>query len=132
MDQSDTRVADALAPNPTVSGIPTLYLEQGNDLYLYPNPNYAATDGLQTFFEREQSYFVSTDTTKEPGIPKPFHQLPFLMAAHEWLLVNKGNNTTLITRVEARIARLERDLENLISKRNPTRMRLSASTVDTR
>lgn len=121
MTLDDPRAASVMSPNTDEIGIPTHYLESGNSLFLYPQPNYNATAGVKIFFEREQSYFASTDTTKEPGIPKPFHELLALYATLDWLLVNKAKNTALISRVEQRIARKENDLDDIISKRNPTR-----------
>lgn len=120
MTVDDERAEDAMSPNPSVRGIPTHYLEVGNVTYLYPAPNYSATNGIKLYFEREQSYFSSTDTTKEPGIPKPFHELLALYAALDWNLVNRIDDTILITRLEARIAIKEKQLSDLISLRNPT------------
>lgn len=132
MTLDDERAADAIDPNPSVSGIPTHFLERGNVIFLYPEPNYSATNGIKALFEREQSYFASTDTTKEPGIPKPFHGLLPLYAAHDWLIVNKPGDGTLITRVEGEIAKREQHLKDLISTRNPTVSRVRTSVHDTR
>lgn len=115
----------AMSPNPSDTGVPIYYLEANNTLFFYPEPNYSAAAGVKIFFEREPSYFATTDTTKEPGIPKPFHELLALYASHDWVVVNKPENTVLITRLEAQIARRERELDDLISKRNPQRRRLT-------
>ena len=117
----DPLAPEVMSPNPSNTGIPSHYLERGNTIFLYPEPNYSATAGIKLFFEREQSYFASTDTTKEPGIPKPFHELLFLMAALDWLLVNKPESSVLITRLELRIREKQIQLDNLISARNPMR-----------
>lgn len=123
----DARVLDAMKPNSTDTGIPTAYLERGNTIFLYPNPNYSATNGIRIFFEREASYFASTDTTKQPGIPRPFHTLIPLYASYDWLLVNKPANAELITRIEAQIRTREQSLKDLISMRYPTRQRIGVS-----
>ena len=123
----DERVLDALSPNPSITGIPTHFLESGNKYFLYPEPNYAATNGIQLFFEREQSYFISTDTTKEPGIPKPFHELLVLYPALDWSIIYRSKEAALITRIEARIAKKEGELDDMISLRNPTRSRMKTS-----
>lgn len=114
----------AMSPNPSDIGVPTHYLESNNTIFFYPEPNYNATAGAKIFFEREQSRFVVADTTKEPGIPKPFHEVLALYASLDWLLVNKPQNGTLITRIEARIQRIEDELDAMIAKRNPQRRRL--------
>lgn len=120
----DERYLDALSPNPSVSGVPTHFVESGNRIYLYPEPSYAATNGIKFVFEREQSYFISTDTTKEAGIPKPFHELLVLYPALDWVLVNRAKEAALITRLEARITKKEEDLDEMISLRNPSKGRL--------
>lgn len=68
------------------SGSPTRYDKFANSLLLDPIPNYASSSGLKVVFQRGPSYFISTDTTKSPGIPSIFHgyiarfaSLPFLI-----------------------------------------------------
>lgn len=124
---NDIRAADAMSPNPSFSGIPSHFLEVGNSIFLYPNPNYAATAGVKLFFERQQSYFVSTDTTKEIGIPRTFHILPVLYAAEEWILINRSKDTATINRIGAKIVKKEQQLNDMISMRNPTRGRFIVS-----
>lgn len=126
LSSDDPRAERAMSPNPSDTGVPTHYLEANNTIFLYPKPNYSATAGAKVFFEREPSYFVVADTTKEPGIPKPFHEVLALYASLDWLLVNKPENGQLIPRLEARIARIESELDDMISKRNPQRRRLTA------
>lgn len=122
---SDMRLAAlAMSPNPSDTGVPNFYLESNNTLFLYPKPNYTAVNGIKIYFEREPSYFATTDTTKEPGIPKPFHEILALYASLDWLIVYKPDNQVLITRLEAQIARRESELDSMIRKRNPTRRRL--------
>lgn len=124
---NDRRAVDAMSPNPSVSGIPTHYLEQGNTLYFYPKFNYAADDGIKLFFEREPSYFADDDTTKEPGFPSTFHILPVLYAALDWVLINRSKDAATITRIEARILKIEQALTDMISLRNPTKGRMSVT-----
>ena len=125
----DERALDAMSPNPSVTGIPSHWLEKGNVVFLYPEPNYASTNGLKLFFERDPSYFISSDTTKKPGIPRPFHGLRPLYASYDWLLVNKPENGILITRIETQIARREKELSNLISSRNPVRKKMTMKKI---
>lgn len=121
MTIDDERALDALSPNPSNSGIPTHYLERGNTIFLYPKPNYTNSAGIKLFFEREASYFVYTDTTKEPGIPRPFHAILPRYVALDWLVINKPANTTAITRLEADIAKREKELDDMIAMRYPTK-----------
>jgi len=130
MTIDDPKATNAMSPNSDETGIPSTFLEKGNVIFLYKQPDYSATKGIKVFFEREQSRFVSTDATKEPGVPTPFHELPFLYASADWLLVNKPENGMLISRVEARIARIETALDNAIKKRNPVQRRITSSIVN--
>lgn len=123
----DDNAITAMSPNTADTGVPTHYLERGNTIFLYPMPNYSATGGAKIFFEREQSYFSSADTTKEPGIPHPFHGLLPLYASYDWLLVNKPGNGELISRIESQIEKREQALKDLISARYPTRQRIGIS-----
>jgi hypothetical protein len=132
MYMDDDRVPDAIAPNPSTSGVPTHWLESGNTIYLYPEPNYSATNGIEVLFEREPSYFADTDTTKEPGIPKPFHELLPLYASLTWLVINKPANQLVIQELRARIAQKEAFLDDMIAKRNPTKNGMAANVENTK
>jgi len=116
----DDKAFDALSPNSQDTGIPTRALIKGNSVFFNPKPNYSATSGVKVFFEREPSYFTSSDTTKEPGIPKYSHELLALYPAHDWLLVFKPENTSLISRIEAQIARRENELRDMNDQRHRT------------
>lgn len=113
-----------ISPNPSMTGVPTKILIQGNTVYFDRIPNYSATSGIKSFYTREQYRFASTDTTKVPGIPVPFQGLLPMYASHDWLLVNKPDNQALLTRLEAEIAQREIQLAAFIDARNPTRIRV--------
>lgn len=125
----DPRALAIMSPSSTDTGTPSIYLKRGNTLHFFPKPNYSATDGIQLLFEREQSYFASTDTIKEPGIPRPFHKLLAHIAAHEWLVENKPTETVLITRLETKITDAKKNIVAMISKRNPVRRRVTMGGI---
>jgi hypothetical protein len=127
MTLDDPQSLNAMSPNPTDTGIPSAFVEKDNIIFLSPKPNYSVTAGIKLFFERSPDYFTSADTTQTPGIPEPFHPLLALYASYDWLLVNKPEATTLITRVEARIAQMRTDLGAAITRRNPTRRRITGA-----
>lgn len=129
MDSGDQWAQEAMSPNSTITGIPNRYLKRGNTIYLFPKPNYSSTAGAKIYFERQPNYFVSTDTTKEPGIPGVFHILLALYPAYEYVLTNKSDQTNLITRLEARIAKEERALKNAIDGRNPHRYQITTERL---
>lgn len=125
----DPRAVWAMAPSSTDVGTPAVYLKRGNTIHFYPKPNYNATAGAKIFFEREQSYFVSTDTTKTAGFPKTFHILLALYASLEWLLVNKPANTLIITRLEGKIARKEKEFRDAIKANFPSHEKLQMAQI---
>jgi len=65
-------------------GIPQEYDLKGNSLWIYPRSNEAVTAGLKLHFKRNMDYFVKTDTTKEPGFDRRFHELVGLKASLDW------------------------------------------------
>lgn len=128
----DPLYKDMISPNSNDTGVPSYWLENGNTIFLWPEPNYSATNGIKLFFERIQSYFASTDTTKTPGIPRIFHSLLADIPAHEWLVENKPSNTAVITRLEAKIAMKKRQLADMIATRNPTRTQITMQPIQFR
>lgn len=87
LDQNQSRALGIYAPpisNP--GGTPSAYDILGNSLLLDPIPNYASTGGLKVVFKRNASKFVSTDTTKVPGIPSLFHNYLCRYAALQWAI----------------------------------------------
>lgn len=112
-------VAEILNPNTDITGTPTGYLELGNRLYLNILPDSSITNGIEIGFGREQSYFVSGDTTKELGIPLPFHELLVLYAALDWNMVNRTDDRNLITLLRERINEIKKSLKEFIDLRNP-------------
>lgn len=121
MTLDEPRALNAMDPNPADIGIPWAFVEKNNTIFLYPEPNYSATNGGKIYFERVPDYFTSADTSQTPGIPAPFHPLLALYASLDWLLVFKPENSMLISRIEARIAQMRRDLKKATDLRNPVR-----------
>lgn len=74
IDQDDQDINAYLENNGTREGIPTRYDKRGDTIWLDVTPNYNVTNGIKVFFKRGASYFVSTDTTKVPGIASIFHK----------------------------------------------------------
>lgn len=129
MTIDDPAVAEAMSPGSQSTGIPSFFVENAGKIFLYPEPNYSATSGIEIFFGREQSYFTSTDTTKEPGIPKPFHNLLALYAAHEYVYTNRPEDGVTIANLQKKITDKKRDLQDFIDLRNPTRLRIKPKGI---
>lgn len=58
-----------------LTGTPTKYDKTANGIFLDLVPNYNSTGGIKVFISREGSYFVTTDTTKKPGIDGRLHEI---------------------------------------------------------
>lgn len=119
-----------LNPAPAFVGIPTKYLERGAYAFLGAVPNYDATAGIKLAFERSPSYLDSGSLTKKPGIPELFQPLLAHIASLDWLLVNKPEAATLVTRLEARIKQERSDLEKQNVARFPKRKRITGARTN--
>lgn len=133
MKADDPRVPDVLSPNSTNTGIPSHFLEMGNRIYLYPEPNYSATNGLQIFFGREQVEFTVTgtsgDDTTVPGFAKQFHELLALDAAQTFVAVNRPEDANTLNLIERNIQPMMRDFKNFISLRHPTKLQMQPKGI---
>jgi len=122
---SDPRVPDVMSPNSDNSGTPTHFLEAGNRIYLYPEPNYAVSAGIELFFGREQSEFTvtgtSADDTTKPGIPKQFHELLALRAAKSYVAVQRPTDSATLNIIQSEIQPLEEDFEDFIATTYPSK-----------
>lgn len=118
IDQEE-RAARNLLLQPTGNvGAPIRYDVFASSVLLDPVPNYNSTGGLKIWFQRNASKFVSTDTTKVPGVPNLFHPylaryaaLPFCI---EKRLAQKND-------VAAQILVDEKAIEEFMSDRNKSK-----------
>jgi len=85
IDMSDVK-NQAMTEFMDTPGIPVYYDKTANGVFLYPAPSYNSTSGLTIYFDRTPSYFVSTDTTKKPGIPDQFHEYLALRPSYLYCL----------------------------------------------
>lgn len=72
-------------------GLPTEYFLEGHSIRLKPAPDTSkvtASAGLRIWTSRDATEFISTDTTKKPGFPTPFHSLVALEVALEYAAIN--------------------------------------------
>jgi len=75
-------------------GRPLYYEKVGGYINLYPKPsssNVTLTTGLRVYFQRDASYFLTSDTTKIPGFAAPFHRLLSMGAALDYAIANEMN-----------------------------------------
>lgn len=129
MSGDDPNAQEAMSPYSSYTGVPIQYLKRGNTLFLWPMPNYTATNGAKIYFERNPAYFASTDTTKTAGFPRPFQALLPLYASYDWLITKKPDNQMLITRLETQIAKREKALEAWMRKTYPIRKTITTRGI---
>lgn len=68
------------------SGTTIFYRKTANGIFLYAPTSYNYTNGLKIYYARTPTYFLSTDTTKKPGIPDMFHEYLALRPAYFYAL----------------------------------------------
>ena len=70
VDEQDQDDSSGFINESTTTGIPTKYGKTANGIFFDVLPNYAATSGIKLYTNREANHFISSDTTKVPGIPQ--------------------------------------------------------------
>jgi hypothetical protein len=113
IDQAD--ITQGYTTYRSTAGTPIEIDVRGNKFTLKPAPSYNLAGGLKVYFQRRPSYFVSTDTTKEPGIPAVAHRLLSYGAAYDYA-IEKTLSNIVVLRDE--IDRMEQRLEEFISERS--------------
>lgn len=100
-------------------GKPIYYDLRGDILTVFPAPSASdvtTTAGLRIKYQREMDYFTSADTTKEPGIPRQFHDIPVLFGCAKFAKANSMGDKA--RELDAEIARRVNDLRDFFTKRN--------------
>jgi hypothetical protein len=100
------------------SGSPFQYDKKANSIFLNYTPNYNSTGGLKVVFKRGPSYFVSTDTTKAPGVPAIFHSY-FSDYASSVFLANKlSGSAGKLDRLLIKIRNTEQAIQDFYGQRS--------------
>jgi len=120
-----------MSPNAT-TGTPTRWLERNNTIFFDPIPNYSEAEGGKLFYKRAPSYFATTDTTKQPGIPVPFHELISMSYAYDWNIVHKQQGRVNIAELKVNLDKLEKELKTDQQLRNPYRNMIYPKRENTR
>ena len=121
-----------MSPNTTKTGVPTQWLERNNTIFFDPIPNYSLAEGGKLFYKRAPSYFETSDTTKQPGIPVPFHELISISYAYDWNIVHKQNGRVNIQDLRERLDNLEKELITYQQLKNPFRNMIIPRRENTR
>lgn len=104
----------AISAIDTYTGSPTEYYITANGIFLVYASNYNQTGGIRMFFTRSPSYFLSTDTTKIPGIPNGHHRYLALCPAY-WYWMPKDNQRASIYKNE--LTQLENNIKHEYANR---------------
>jgi hypothetical protein len=114
VDRNDTSTPYASLFSTT--GTPAYYDKFANSPMIFPAPNYNSTGGLKVWYQRDASYFTTSDTTKKPGIPSIFHKYIALKIAEPYArdkrLENYVSIRNEITKIETE------DIPEYYAKRN--------------
>lgn len=104
-EYGDTSDAATVANNFSKSS--PYYDVHGNYVYLYPIPDANVTGGLKLWVAREIDEFTTADTTQEPGIDEPFHEMIAVGASLDYAfahnLANAGGLASKFVDYEQRI-----------------------------
>lgn len=100
IDQGE--INSALDEYEKTSGTPKEYDKiSDNIIRLYPKPSSSITNGLKFYFQRTPSYFVATDTTKEPGVAPLLHRGFVIASAYDGALtLGLQNIQVLLTEMQ--------------------------------
>lgn len=100
-----------------ITGTPEYYDLMGDNVVFYPTPNYSNTDGIEFTVTRTPIYFLTSDTTKKPGIPDMFHEYLVLRPAY-FFCVSKG--LPQATAYRDMMLLMEKEIQHYYSNRNKT------------
>ena len=74
------------------TGTPTAFRLNGKTLIFDVEPDYAATNGIRVLFTRTPKPILTTDTTRELGIPTTYHHLIALYTAYDYARAKRMDN----------------------------------------
>jgi hypothetical protein len=91
------------------SGFPRGYYEVGNTIVFAPTPNLSST--AKVWFDRELDVILTSDTSKEPGVPRAYHNLAAYRVAWNYAVDKQlPNENSIVRRIqmeEDRLAQFE-------------------------
>jgi len=121
---------ESMSARELLSGTPTRYYKTANGIFLDVTPNYDSTLGIRMFFTRSPSYFLTSDTTKEPGIPNAHHRYLAVKPAYWYWLPKDSQRASLYF---AELQKIEKMISDSVSQRvRDERPRLLVTQENTR
>lgn len=129
ISSDDPRVPEFLNPNTAVTGQPSEYLKVGNVIYFDVLPESTIASGIEIGFKREKLAFTVTGTSGDSGattgLPSLYDPLIHKKASLTWLLVNRSDDVSHISRLERWIENKEKDLGLFNRMRHPKRNKIT-------
>ncbi len=98
------------------SGQPMYYRLVNNTIELFPAPNYSQDDSLKVYFDRADTDFLTSDTTKTPSFASLYHKIIPIKVAIDWFKVKQPQSPTLPILIQDDL-KLEQELKEYYSKR---------------
>lgn len=125
-EYSDTSDSATIASNFSQSS--PYYDVHGNYVYLYPIPATSVAGGLKLWVTREIDEFTTSDTTQEPGIDEPFHEMIAIGASLDYAFAHGLAQTNGLA---AKFVDYENRIKNYYGSRQEDRaIVMKPSTVD--
>lgn len=93
----------------TTTGTPYRYGKMANGIFFDPIPGYTVASGIKMYINREGSYFVSTDTTKKPGVPGLLQAWFYLKPALEYA---RRNNLSNERKIKEAVLEMEKKIKD--------------------
>lgn len=95
----------------TETGFPRAYYEVGKSIVFTPTPDTSYTG--QVWFDRELDQILTSDTTKELGIPRAYHNLVAYRIAYNYAIDKSlPNENSILRRIQMEEDRLSQYEEN--------------------
>lgn len=95
----------------TETGFPREYYEVGKSIVFSPTPDRSMTG--QVWFDRELDQILTSDTTKELGIPRAYHNLVAYRVAYNYAIDKSlPNENSILRRIQMEEDRLSQYEEN--------------------
>ncbi len=91
-DINETDINIGLEEFQETDAIPRYYDMMGNEINLYPAPDYNSSKGLKGIFSRDIVEFSTDDDTFTPGIPAMFHRILSYGAALDYCVANSASS----------------------------------------
>jgi len=102
--------------NDTTGGNPKYYVNDGNEIYLFPKPNYSVAGGLEVQQQMGSTYFAYNATTTVPGFDSRFHRLISLYSAEDYCDANELESK--VRKIQTKLLVMEQEFVIAISSRD--------------